>query len=726
MSGRRALIIGIDSYAVKPLRFCVQDAQEMAAVLSMPEFGFDVEILLDSLASRRELLKRLNELFASDADILLYFAGHGVATQFGAFLVSVDGDSIEPGVSLDYLSNLLNASADRMAAVFLDCCHAGAAELRSLDLEVHARDMTRTDVMRSVRAVGPTKALLAACQSHEAAQESVALHHGVFTAHLLDALCGSGADEQGDVTVSAIYDYIARRFEAASGQTPVFRSNLAGRLVLGRGLPARDASKFTLEDTIRSEFQAEQAVNEYVALTAMDVQLWLKSGYSDAATRLEPILRWMRAKATDDVRLRARQRFADALATANTKLAQLGDLIEGTVTPVGEVAERLGAGMFGTVWRVNDSQGTAAYKVYHPIDLGNYDKRARFDRGFRAMKQLNHPQIVRVLQLTECPVGFTMEYVNGPNARELVTRYLGTSEALRHLITIAGALQHAHERGVIHRDVKPENIIMRWDEDENINTPVLTDFDLAWFSTATQFTRDGIGSLIYAAPEQIETPSAPAAHQLTTDVYAFGQLMFFFLCGRDPAPRTSDNSAVLKRQLGDVSGTVAERLVSLYERSTRDAPPSRPRDMNVMAEMLCELRDLVDVPSMYVEIDPSRVLRELVTTIVGMDSERRLSPLSFATASGKTQVDLALVGDTTRLRITLQRKAATQSAEARLQTLNRLEAEFARNKHVTVLTGQLNSGQYAIRVDEPPRTLASVDHYSDLVRRAISSVEGHS
>jgi len=79
---------------------------------------------------------------------------------------------------------------------------------------------------------------LAACRADEVALETTALGHGVFTFQMLEGLQGEGADQQGTVTISSLYHYVATALERLGGKPPVFRGDLAGSIVLGRGLPA--------------------------------------------------------------------------------------------------------------------------------------------------------------------------------------------------------------------------------------------------------------------------------------------------------------------------------------------------------------------------------------------------------------------------------------------------------------------------------------------------------
>lgn len=88
----------------------------------------------------------------------------------------------------------------------------------------------------------------------------------------------------------------------------------------------------------------------------------------------------------------------------------------------GMVARQIGAGGFGSVWKVeglDEGDSVFAYKVYHPHELHDREKVKRFRNGYDAMGLLAHPQIVRVHRYSDCPTGFVMDYVDGSNLREL-------------------------------------------------------------------------------------------------------------------------------------------------------------------------------------------------------------------------------------------------------------------------------------------------------------------
>ena len=94
----------------------------------MPEYDFTVSSLLDSEVTRRSLRQKLDSFFRTGANTyLFYFSGHGWATDEGVYLVTVDSDSIEPGVDLDYIKRLITSLVPPHASVvvILDCCQMG-------------------------------------------------------------------------------------------------------------------------------------------------------------------------------------------------------------------------------------------------------------------------------------------------------------------------------------------------------------------------------------------------------------------------------------------------------------------------------------------------------------------------------------------------------------------------------------------------------------------------
>ena len=497
MPTKEALVVGIDLYEdVAPLRYATNDANELATALAMPEYNFDTVTILDENATIDQLTSSVSSLLKGSADIkLFFFAGHGHANEDGAYLSTFDASDGNHGISLEWLRDQVLAAKDT-AIVILDCCHAGAASIRS---QAGSRTMSERDIDLSFSTLGTGKILLAACASDETTQELGELSHGVFTFHLLEGLIGPAANFRGIVTPFGLFDYIATKAEEDGFNKPVFKGEQAGSVILGSGLspipqlnlePASPLDANVSEDAIRQlEQQATLHLNNYLEQTFVPYENWKTDGYYKATQLLEPIIRWFERTANENPELLARPQFTDAYSEAKARLIQLGAVSEGTFTGQGQVTKRLGAGAFGTVWQVDQPSGDRlAYKIYHPTEIEVKEKVARFDRGYRAMRQLEHPHIVKVHGDTRCPIGFYMDFIDGPNLRDFAGTVSDAGDILELLIKIAETLQHAHGRNVIHRDVKPENIVLQYDINSQTWIPYLTDFDLAWFSSATQLT----------------------------------------------------------------------------------------------------------------------------------------------------------------------------------------------------------------------------------------------
>jgi serine/threonine protein kinase/outer membrane biosynthesis protein TonB len=207
------------------------------------------------------------------------------------------------------------------------------------------------------------------------------------------------------------------------------------------------------------------------------------------------------------------------------------------------LVEELGRGGFAIVWKAKDEveKRHVAIKVLHANLAGDAIRRERFYRGARAMRRLQHPGVVRVLDPEGEDGGFcyfVMELVPNGNLHDaVVRRSVPEGEVLAHILRVGEALAEAHAQGMIHRDIKPQNILL----DEGFEAK-LTDFDLVGTKDTTGGTRTGaMGTFIYAAPECLEKPQEATAR---VDVYGLGMTAIFCLTGkaltrstlRDPEP----------------------------------------------------------------------------------------------------------------------------------------------------------------------------------------------
>ena len=648
---RLALVVGINDYPDAPLTCATNDARDVAAALEMDEYHFKTSILLDRHATRSELLRQFAGVETSlPSMFLFYFAGHGCTTSLGTYLVTVDGEPFNEGLELDTLARVLeNLSTKGITSiVILDCCHSGMAAPWS-----GARSMKYREIETSIPAVGKSRIVMGACRPDEYAYEDSSSGNGLFTGNLIAGLLGDAADQEGCVTVHGLYEHVARPFETTAKQTPVFRADVQGRVVLACGFAPRTTTPLDRDDNARLVDEARRFLDDYVASSSkatLSLDTWRTSGFRTACQNLEPILRWFARQLSQHPDLARNAEFTDLHASAQTRLAHLSNLDTGTrLDGRRRLTRRLGDGSFGNVWQVafdNDAATPIAYKAYHAHELGVSEKIARFERGHRAMKKLDHPNIVKVGEYTNCPIGFFMDFIDGPNLRQLSQGLEDPADKVRLLITVAETLRHAHGRDVIHRDIKPENIVVEYDPDAAVWKPYLTDFDLAWFSTATQFTKEAVGTTFYAAPEQLANPSSRAAHSATVDIYAFGQLAYFLGTGSDPVPLgLADNGRALMHRLSDwASEKAARQFYELYRDCSETSAQERLRDftgvLERLGDVLQSLREIGDTQ----ELDTDRFLKEIAYALIGLRTAGTSSAGEFWSVSGQTNVMLRVTG----------------------------------------------------------------------------------
>ena len=224
---------------------------------------------------------------------------------------------------------------------------------------------------------------------------------------------------------------------------------------------------------------------------------------------------------------------------------------------------RLGAGAFGVVWLAHDEHLDRLVAVKR-IELHDERIAARAEREARAAARLTHPGIVALYEARRDAdaVYLVSELVRGRPLDELCRAHaLSDRDALRIGIALCGALEHAHERGVVHRDIKPANIIVpRIPQDES-GMAKLTDFGVAHLAGDDAMTRTGdvVGTLAYMSPEQADGGEVTAA----TDLYALGLVLFEVLARTNPV-RAGGAGATARR--------VGSRLPSL-DRWRPDLPP---------------------------------------------------------------------------------------------------------------------------------------------------------
>jgi serine/threonine protein kinase len=308
-----------------------------------------------------------------------------------------------------------------------------------------------------------------------------------------------------------------------------------------------------------------------------------------------------------------------------------------------EILAAIGAGVQGEVYKAKDTRldRTVAIKVLPSHIASNPQVRQRFEREARAVSSLNHPHICTLHDIgQEDGVDFlVMEHIEGESLADRLNKGpLPFDQALKHAIEIADALDNAHRQGVVHRDLKPGNIML------TKAGAKLLDFGLAKFretgegegasSTAlpTQqkpLTEQGsiLGTFQYMAPEQLEGKDVDNR----TDVFAFGVTLYEMLAGKRPFEGKSAASliaAIIEREprpLKEINAATPPALSQLIEGCLAKDPEDRWQSM---ADVTRQLR--------WISTGPNG------DTIPKQTEKRRILPYTLLTAAAV--VLAALVG----------------------------------------------------------------------------------
>lgn len=255
----------------------------------------------------------------------------------------------------------------------------------------------------------------------------------------------------------------------------------------------------------------------------------------------------------------------------------VGRVLDSRYTVLAQVAR----GGMATVYEALDARldRSVAVKVMHPFLAEDPDFVARFTREARAAARISHPAVVAVHdQGTDRATGavfLVMELIRGRTLRELLAHRgrLSAGEALEVLEPVAAALAAAHASGLVHRDVKPENVLLG--DDGRI---LVADFGLARAVEASPLTAAAgllIGTVAYLAPEQVSTGAADAR----SDVYSAGVLLFELVTGAPPYDGETPLSVAYRHLHDDVpSPRVHPALDALVLACTTRDPAARPRD----------------------------------------------------------------------------------------------------------------------------------------------------
>lgn len=283
-----------------------------------------------------------------------------------------------------------------------------------------------------------------------------------------------------------------------------------------------------------------------------------------------------------------------------------------------EIREIIGVGGMAVVYKAYDNidDRIVAVKILKEEFLANEEFRRRFKNESKAIAVLSHPNIVNVYDVSfgDRLQYIVMEFVEGITLKEYIEQQgvINCREVVHFTSQILRALQHAHDKGIVHRDIKPQNILLLQN-----GTIKVTDFGIARFSRSDTrtMTENAIGSVHYISPEQARGDITDEK----ADIYSVGVLMYEMLTGKlpfqndnpvsvalmqvqeDAAPPTSINS--------DIPTGLEQITMRAMQKSTRDRYQSS-------AEMLLDLEEYKRNPSVvfnysyFVDSEPTKFIRD--------------------------------------------------------------------------------------------------------------------
>lgn len=737
---KRAVVIGINEYDDAPtLLGCVRDARGVAATLSDEHYNFSTEVLLDQQATRANILDALwSAVDEEGASLVIYFAGHGQVHAGIAHLVSSDGTLRDPGIGLTELAQIISAAAERYQHVvaILDACHSGAGATW-----VDRRPFSADDVASAIPTVNNSRILMAACRPDQVSFETSDIDvQGAFTRVLIRALQADAVDFNGNVTVHSLFDRVSAEMDDGQ-QTPVFKGDSAGSVILGSGFPPRQGAPVPEGDLAQLLGKAEQLLDQYYTLQATELSQPARrsaSGLAACARRLAEVLRWFSDTEVTKSELANNTNWKQHRLTAINYNSSLARLSKGDILPDGQVVEEIGSGGFGRVWRVENSERAYAFKCFHGSDLGDIEKVKRFRNGFHSMSMLSHPRIVRVHHLTEAPLGIAMDHINGTDLRGFHIDRSEWQNILRVATDIADTVSFAHGSGVVHRDIKPENVIMGWDDSAAEFLPYLTDFDLSYVETSKTVTINMVGGVVnYAAPEQFYRSDHTVSRAPTVDVYAFVQLLYYLYLDSNPAAdRMESNVQLFKRAVSSLhTREAAELLIDLYERGSRREPAERIQEMEEVVSILARATLLSESGG---SISSQMALAQQVGfTYAGPDryaTDVAKESVAFHSKSGVLEVRLKSVGVPSGERAVFDLylsasqhfgiSGASSGDRAREIFNQRIDRRLKRFKNATRHAGAGGYFSTRIRFTQVPIGLDGVAAVSELLLTCVSAIEG--
>lgn len=386
---------------------------------------------------------------------------------------------------------------------------------------------------------------------------------------------------------------------------------------------------------------------------------------------------------------------------------------EGLLGTIGgyRLLQELGRGGRGVVYLAKpvESDRLVALKVLSLTALPSAVSVERFQREARSVEKLEHPAIVKVRSL-EHDLGrpfLVMDYVDGPNLASEISKLAQGAEvdqpsvlsasdeepavvAAKLVHTLAEAAHHAHQRGIVHRDIKPQNVLL-----DHSGKPYLVDFGLARDEAEVTLTRTGEveGTPNYMSPEQVRAERAKVDHR--TDVYSLGVVLYELLTLKRPFEAPTANQV-----MSNITSRAPLRVRKLNEAVPRDlelvcmkAMEKNPRHRYQSAAELAE--DL----SRFLRHESVRAVAPNVGQLLVRHIARRPLPWGLSAAA------VILIAATSLLAGWMAEEEAFSKVESMLDQLNLVDGQFDAIPDLSPVLASL--GEVIDRYGQEPASLAA-------------------
>lgn len=298
-----------------------------------------------------------------------------------------------------------------------------------------------------------------------------------------------------------------------------------------------------------------------------------------------------------------------------------------------EIVEVIGIGGMSVVYKAicHRLNRPVAIKILKDEYVSNDEFRRRFHTEAQAVAMLSHNNIVSVYDVshTDNVEYIVMEMIDGITLKQYMQRRgaLTWAEVLHFSLQITKALGHAHSRGIIHRDIKPQNIMILRD-----GTAKVADFGIARLQSAGDMTvtRDAIGSVHYISPEQAKGETVDSR----ADIYSFGVVMYEMLTGRLPFEGDSPVSVAIQHissiplMPSDINPDVPKKLEAIVMRAMN--PNLQARYQNI-DQMRNDLEEFGRNPEGAAELSPL----DIAEVIPFKESESQSGPISLKGRASK-------------------------------------------------------------------------------------------